>query len=68
MGINIGNHQVLSILLGVIPVTAVYLEDTKIWPFSSVPEPSAIEEIMSCYALGCWVDEYPWTDSTPWID
>ena len=23
-------------------------------------------QILSCYANGYWIDEYPWTDNTPW--
>lgn len=25
-------------------------------------------EILSCYFNGYWIDEYPWTDDTPWKD
>ena len=25
-------------------------------------------ELLSCYANGYWIDEYPWTDNTSWAD
>ena len=65
MGINVGNEQVIDIRLENLPILAVYFEIEKIWPLDVTPP---VEEIMSCYALGYWVDEYPWTDDTPWTD
>ena len=43
-------------------ILSAYTQGQKIWP------DEIINEILSCYYSGYWIDEYPWTDDTPWKD
>ena len=57
----------------ILPLCRIYIEDKSIaevyyngrllWPLSG-----GNGDLLSCYANGYWIDEYPWTDDTPWID
>lgn len=42
-------------------IISVYTQGQKVWP-----EDSQIDKILSCFYNGYWIDEYPWTDNTPW--
>ena len=60
--IIVGNNKVTAINLGEIPGIAVYLGSELVWPDATV------NEILSCFASGYWIDEYPWTDDYGWAD
>ena len=47
-------------------IKAIYTEGKKVWGIKKQEEP--IKDILSCYYNGYWIDEYPWTDDTPWKD
>lgn len=65
MGIRINNRGIESILYNNRPILAVYVNGQKVWPEEIIP---IIDEILSCYYNGYWIDEYPWTDDTSWTD
>ncbi len=52
------NKDVTAIYAKTTPVIAVYWYGQKIWP----------SIILSSFYNGYWVDQYPWTDNTPWAD
>ena len=43
-------------------IILVYNQGRLIWSLGGT------ENIQSCFYNGYWVDTYPWTDSTAWID
>lgn len=62
-----------------IPIIEVYYKREsrkieKVWPEDPQEDDSPIipipivDEILSCYYNGYWIDKYPWTDDTPWTD
>jgi hypothetical protein len=63
MGIFANGKGVSKIYYHNIPIIRVYAGDHFVWPMLDV-----IDEILSCYYNGYWIDEYPWTDDTPWKD
>lgn len=56
--IHINNHDITGVYSGSRDIIRVYSGLHLVW--------SKITEILSCYANGYWMDEYPWTDDTPW--
>lgn len=62
--IKINNGDVLDIRFRDIPVIAVYINGQLVWPEG---EPGPVV-ILSCFYNGYWIDEYVWTDDTPWVD
>lgn len=70
--IKINNGDVLDIRFRDIPVIAVYINGQLVWPEEKPgpepgPDPGPVV-ILSCYYNGYWIDEYVWTDDTPWVD
>lgn len=61
MGIYTNNRGVNSIFIGGRPIVAVYTNGYRIWP-------DALNNILSCFYNGYWIDEYSWTDDKPWTD
>ena len=45
-------------------VISIHFRGRRIWPEKIIDD----ENILSCYYNGYWIDEYPWTDDTPWKD
>lgn len=59
MNIKVSNNQdLLDIKCGNKQILAVYSLGQKLWSNISA----------SCYYNGYWIDEYPWTDDTSWMD
>ena len=58
--VYINNHDITDIRSGIIEIVRVYSGTNLVW--------SKIREFLSCYANGYWIDQYPWTDNTPWKD
>ena len=58
--IRIGNKSVIAIYRGTTPINRVYTHAQLVWPEGA--------DIMSCFAAGYWIDEYPWTDELSWTD
>lgn len=56
--IHINNHDITGVYSGSRDIIRVYSGLHLVW--------SKITELLSCYANGYWMDEYPWTDDTPW--
>jgi hypothetical protein len=56
--IHINNHNITGVYSGNRDIIRVYSGLHLVW--------SKITEILSCYYNGYWIDEYPWTDDTPW--
>lgn len=67
MGIKTYNRGVISIYYKGLPITSVYIRGQKVWPEELEPIIPIIEEVISCFAKGYWIDEYPWTDDLPWF-
>lgn len=47
-------------------IQTIYYKGKIVWIKKS--EENIDDEILSCYYNGYWIDEYPWTDDTPWKD
>ena len=58
--IHINNHDITGVYSGSRDIIRVYSGLHLVW--------SKITEILSFYYNGYWIDEYPWTDDTPWKD
>ena len=65
MGIYINGRKVGQIYYEGLPIVAVYARGQLVWPEDIPP---VIEDIFSCFAMGYWIDNYPWTEDTPWTD
>lgn len=68
--IHINNHEITGVYSGSKDIVAVYKGLKLVW--SKVqqggPEEPTVPTILSCYYSGYWIDEYPWTEDTPWTD
>lgn len=60
--IKLGNNKIVAMYLNGYNILSVYTQGQKMWP------DEIIIKILSCYYSGYWIDEYPWTDDTSWID
>lgn len=63
MGIYKDNNPTVGIYYRQTPILSVYVGANKVWPNNDT-----IDTILSCYAAGYWMDEYPWTEDTAWVD
>jgi hypothetical protein len=54
----INNYEIVDSYIGPKNIIKIYIGSKMTW--------EKITELMSCYANGYWMDEYPWTDNTPW--
>jgi len=54
--IKFTDKDLLDVKLGTKQILAIYTKGQKLWP----------DILTSCYANGYWIDEYSWTDNTPW--
>jgi len=61
--IYVNNHDTSGVYRGNMEIVRVYKGLKLVW--SKI---SDITDILSCYFNGYWIDEYPWTDDTPWKD
>lgn len=71
MGIKINNKDLLAAYINGKPVLYIEINGERVWPTKVIPidpDDPVIDDILSCFALGYWIDEYPWTDDTPWTD
>lgn len=51
------------------PVLKVMINSFQVWPIQKPDEPDIpIVDVLSCFGLGYWMDDYPWTDDIPWTD
>lgn len=58
-------NNILALHINGYDVLSIYMRGKLVWaPESENPD----ETILSCYFNGYWIDEYPWTDNTPWVD
>lgn len=58
--IHINNHNITGVYSGHRDIVKVYSGLHLVW--------SKITEILSCYANGYWIDQYPWIDDAFWKD
>ena len=58
--IKVYNQNISSAYLGDRAIISIYVGGQLAWTMKS--------NIQSCFALGYWIDEYPWTDDLPWKD
>ena len=58
--IHINNHDITGVYSGSRDIIRVYSGLQLVW--------SKITEILSCYANGYWIDDYPWVDDNKWTD
>ena len=54
------NRDTAGVYCGSMEIERVYHGHKLVW--------SKFLETLSCYFNGYWIDEYPWTDDTPWKD
>jgi len=64
MSIIIKDRLVGSIYYNNRPIQSIYKGYRQIW--GKLKE--SVKKILSCFFNGYWIDEYPWTDNTPWKD
>ena len=58
--IHVNNKDVSGVYSGSKEIIAVYSGLTLVW--------SKINEFISCFSNGYWIDEYPWLDDASWTD
>lgn len=58
--IYVNNHNITDIYAENKEIVEVYSGLYLVW--------SKLKDLLSCYANGYWIDQYPWTDNTPWKD
>lgn len=68
--IKINGSDVSAIFIKGSAVSSVYTRGQLVWPENQENPPIVIPEDteFSCYFNGYWLDEYPWTENTPWTD
>lgn len=69
--IALGNnkHKIDTMKINGHAVLSIYFRGQRIWPEKIIDNKDDDENIIiSCYYSGYWIDEYPWTDDTPWKD
>lgn len=59
-----GNSKIIAMYVNGQRVLAVYTQGQLVWPENEIIDN---DDILSCFYNGYWIDEYPWTDDTPWI-
>lgn len=62
--IEVNNSKVVAMYINGWKVLSVYTQGQKVWSI----EEEIIDELLSCFSNGYWIDEYPWTDEIPWTD
>ena len=60
--IALQGKNVKAMCVGRSNILAAYMHGHLIWP------EEIINNILSCYYNGYWIDDYPWTEDTPWKD
>lgn len=60
--IRIGNNKIIAMYRNGQRILAVHTQGQMIWP------EEIINEILSCFSNGYWMDEYPWVDNDTWVD
>lgn len=60
-----GNSKIIAMYLNGQKILSVYTQGQLVWPEQG---DEIIDEILSCFSNGYWIDEYPWTDEIPWTD
>lgn len=58
------NKSISSISMRGRAIQTVYHKGKVVW----IKLKTLDNNKMSCYYNGYWIDEYPWTDDTPWQD
>lgn len=56
-------HKIIAMNINGYNVLSIYIHGQKVWP-----EEIINSDILSCFYNGYWIDAYPWTDNTPWIN
>ena len=56
----INNHDIINAYVGPRHILRICLGSKVVW--------ESITELLSCFANGYWMDEYPWTDDVGWTD
>jgi len=59
--IHINNHDITGVYSGHKDIIKVYSGLYLVWS-----KEITTDTVLSCYYNGYWIDEYPWTDNTPW--
>ena len=58
--IHVNNKDISGVYSGSKEIIAVYSGLKLVW--------SKINELISCFSNGYWIDEYPWLDDASWTD
>ena len=56
------NNKLIAMYRNGQRILAVYTQGSLMWP------EEIINEILSCFSNGYWLDEYPWADNDTWVD
>lgn len=60
--IRFGNKKIVAMYINGQNILSVYTQEQQIWP------EEVINEILSCFSNGYWIDEYPWVDEQSWTN
>ena len=60
--IRFGNKKIVAMYINGQDILSVYTQEQQIWP------EEVINEILSCFSNGYWIDEYPWVDEQSWTN
>ena len=60
--IRFGNKTIVAMYINGQDILSVYTQEQQIWP------EEVINEILSCFSNGYWIDEYPWVDEQSWTN
>lgn len=58
--IHINNRNISGVYNGSRAIIAICKGHRLVW--------TKIQQIISCYSNGYWIDEYPWIDEQSWTD
>lgn len=55
------------------PILAIMINGARVWPIEKDPEPENpvdvnVLAVLSCFGMGCWVDDFTWNDNAIWSD
>jgi hypothetical protein len=65
------SDNIAAMYMNGLTILSVYMRGRLIWSLdeeNSHHEDDDNKDILSCFSNGYWIDEYPWTDNTPWKD
>lgn len=66
--ILINGKSPLAIMINNRPVLYVMVNSQRVWPIIPDDPDNPEVEVLSCFGMGYWLDDQPWTDDIGWTD